>query len=127
MRAAIYQYLSTNCALIETWLPPFKATAATPKPYGVIVLGEEIPSVDNRLGLFLSLTIWPYFAESASPVQVDAAVKQIRNLLNGAKLTTSAGARFEIEGGVAGPDFYDDELKALTKRMSFRIPMIGRR
>lgn len=124
MRAALYQYLTANCQSIKSWYQPYTATGDTPKPYGVIQFGEDMSSV-NRLGFFDALYIWPYF-NPGSFVMVDRAVKELKSLLNRTILTTANGAKFEIEYINTGRDFYDDELKALTRRLEFRIPRTGR-
>ncbi len=121
MRTALYQHLTANCTTIPTWRQPYTATADTPKPYGVIVIGEVMRSPFNRLGSFRDLYVWPYFGGS-SYVPVDAAVTELRALLSDTMLTTAEGNRFAIEFTHEGKDFYDDALKALTRRLEFRIP-----
>src|SRR5690625_6908820 len=96
MRAALYQYLTANCSSIQTWRQPYSADANTPKPYGVIILGEVIKSPVNRMGSFRDLYIWPYFS-GPSYLPLDAAVNEIRKLLAGTTLTTAEGDRFTVE------------------------------
>lgn len=123
MRKAIYQYLTANCTTIPTWTQPYMADKDTPKPYGVIILGEILPAVGNTRGAYRSLYIWPYVAGSSYLV-LDAAVKEITRLLSGVTLTTDAGNRFTIEWVNEGRDFRDDDLDALTRRLEFRIPIL---
>lgn len=124
MRAALYQYLTAKCQSITVWRQPYTATKDTPKPYGVIVLGEVMRSPVNRLGSFREVTIWPYIGGS-SYVPVDGAVQEIRNLMDGATLTKSDGKSFSIEFVNEGRDFKDDDLDALTRRIEFRVPLVG--
>jgi len=122
MRAAIYQYLTENCQSIKVWKQPYTAKKDDKKPYGIIVLGEEISSV-NRQGFFRDLVIWPYF-DVGSFVVVDQAVAELKRLLDGKVLTTTGGSMFEIEWVHTGKDFQDDDLNALTRRIEFRIPLL---
>lgn len=124
MRSALYEYLTEHCQSITTWRQPYTATKDTAKPYGVVVLGEVIRSPVNRQGSFREVYIWPYFGGS-SYVAVDDAVKEIRGLLDGAMLTTSEGKRFTVEFVAEGRDFRDDDLEALTRRIDFRVPLVG--
>ena len=125
MRAALYQHLTANCSSILSWHQPYTPAAETPKPYGVIVVEDELLSLVNSKGSFVGISIWPYFAKG-SFVAVDNAVKEIKSLLKGAVLTTSSGNKFEIEYVGMGRDYYDDELKALTKVLEFRTPQVGK-
>ena len=126
MRGAIYAYLMGLSAEtgISEWKQPYTADANSKKPYGVIVLGEDIQSVNNNKGAFRSLFIWPYF-NPGSFVAVDKATRALKKALHKQILITSQGDSFEIEWVNTGRDFKDDELKTLTKRMEFRIPIIG--
>lgn len=124
MRVALYEYLMNNCESIKSWHQPYTATAKTAKPYGVIVFGEDMNSV-NRQGFFDSLYIWPYF-DRGSYLAVDGAIKELKKLLNNTILTTATGSRLEVEYVNVGRDFDDDELKAITRRLEFRIPRAGK-
>ena len=83
-----------------------------------------IRSPSNREGSFRDVYIWPYFGGSSYP-PLDAAVKEIRGLLDGATLTTSDGMRFTVEFVAEGRDFRDDDLEAITRRIDFRVPLVG--
>lgn len=124
MRKAIYQYLTANCKTIPRWSQPYMD--APPKPYGVIVLGEQLPAVGNTRGAYRSLYIWPY-VDGESFLVLDDAVKEITKLLSGVTLATDAGNRFSVEWVNEGRDFFDNDLKALTRRVEFRIPILAPR
>jgi len=124
MRAALYQYLTAKCQSITVWRQPYTATKDTPKPYGVIVIGEVMRSPVNRLGSFREIYVWPYFGGS-SYVPVDGAVQEIRNLLDGKTLTKSDGRKFALEWANEGRDYRDPDLEALTRRIDFRVPLVG--
>ena len=124
MRATLYKHLTDNCTTVRTWLQPHKATAQTPKPYGVIELGEETPALFNRAGRFQLVSIWLYFAEG-SFVPVDAAVDEVKRLLHNVVLTGANGRRFALEWDQTMRDYYDPDLQAVGKRINFRIPRGG--
>lgn len=124
MRAALYQFLTANCQSIQSWHQPYTPTKATPKPYGVIVIGEVMRSPVNRLGSFREIYVWPYFGGS-SYVSLDGAVQEIRNLLDGKAFTKADGRMFALEWVNEGRDYRDPDLEALTRRIDFRVPLVG--
>ena len=124
MRATLYKHLTDNCTTVRTWLQPHKATKDTPKPYGVIEIGEETPAPFNRAGRFQSVSVWLYFPEG-SYVPVDAAVDEVKRLLHNAELTGTNGRRFALEWDQTMRDYYDPDLQAVGKRIDFRIPRGG--
>jgi len=124
MRATLYKHLTDNCTTVRTWLQPHKATKDTPKPYGVIEIGEETPAPFNRAGRFQSVSVWLYFPEG-SFVPVDAAVDEVKRLLHNVVLTGANGRRFALEWDQTMRDYYDPDLQAVGKRIDFRIPRGG--
>lgn len=124
MRAALYRHLTDNCQSVRTWVQPHKADAETPKPYGVIEMGEETRALGNRAGRFQGVSIWLYFAEG-SYVPVDEAVDEVKHLLHNVVLTREDGRRFALEWEQTIRDYYDPDLKALGRRIDFRIPRGG--
>lgn len=122
MRTAIYQYLSQNMSYV-TWLQPYRAKAETPKPYGVIVLGERTRAPNNRAS-FRGLTIWLY-VEEGSYLPLDDMVEEVKKLLDKTVLKTKKNNRFMIEWELDSRDWYDDDLKATTRYIEFIIPMGG--
>jgi hypothetical protein len=134
MRAALHQYLTANCQSIKTWLPPFKATATIQKPYGVISFGENPRNAFNSRTSFQDVTLWLYFVPGAI-VALDKAVMEVRRLFRdynqtgkdiGAKLLQTAdGRRFFMEWQQTSKDIYDDDLKAVCKKIEFTIPLGG--
>lgn len=124
MRAMIFQHLAENCRTVRKWVQPHKADANTPKPYGVIEMGEETRAIGNRAGRFQGLSIWLYF-EEGSYVPVDDAVDEVRSLLHNVVLTGADGRRFALEWEQTTRDYYDPDLKALGRRIDFRIPRGG--
>lgn len=124
MRAAVFQHLKHNCESIKAWKQPYVANRDTPKPYGVIVFDTQTPDAFNRRGAFQAFTVWVY-DNTGSYLALDAAINEIKNLLNEAKLTTAKGERFIVEWTGDGKDFFDDELDALAKFSEFKIPIGG--
>ena len=123
MRAAIIAQLVGGCTLISNWWQPFKATADTPKPYGVVKIGTKTGDGLNSLAAYRAVEIWPYFDRAKADFDmVDAAVRQIRAALKDKTLTTAAGDRFTLEFTGEGQDYRDDALDALTRPVYFRIP-----
>lgn len=133
MRKALYTYMTTNCKSIKTWLQPYQPTASTPKPYGVLVIGEKRRDAFNRRGAYRDLHIWPYLLPS-SFVALDEAVNEIEQLLAGKTLEGTIAAesdegadvkfKFLVEWVGEQKDFYDSGLNAITRRIDFRIPLI---
>ena len=134
MRKALYQYLTANCESITDWYQPFAATADTQKPYGVIVFGENPQNAFNNRTSFQDVSLWIYRAPG-SFLSIDEAVVEIKglfvdkssqNLITGPKLlTTEKGRKFFLEWQQTGRDFYDDDLKAVAKKIDFTIPLGG--
>lgn len=123
MRKAIYDHLTNNCTSIKEWLQGYQSNAGTPKPYGVIIIGDQADSVNNHKSGFRELVIWPYF-EEGNFIPVDGAVEEIKNLLNKQLITTDSGKQFTVEHVNTGKDFHDTDLKAFTRKMNFRIPIL---
>lgn len=133
MRAAIHQHLA-NCKSVKTWLPPFQAAATTPKPYGVVSFGENPQNAFNGRTSFQDVTLWLYFVPGAIVV-LDEAVVEVRKLFReydqagkdmGPKLIQTAdGRRFFMEWQQTSRDIYDDDLKAVCKKIEFTIPLGG--
>ena len=134
MRAALHQYLTANCKTIKTWLPPFKATATTQKPYGVISFGENPQNAFNSRTSFQDVTLWLYNVPGAV-VPLDQAVAEVRKLLrkhdaNGKNvgpkiLQTADGRRFFIEWQQTSRDSHDDDLNAAFRKIDYTIPLGG--
>ncbi len=124
MRATLYKHLTENCKSVRNWLQPHRPVADTPKPYGVLEMGEETPALSNRKGLFQDVSVWLYF-EPASYVPVDEAVAEVKRMLHNVVLTTADGRRFMLEWVQTLRDYYDPDLQAIGKRIDFRIPRGG--
>ena len=128
MRKALYQYLTNNCKSITDWYQPHTAGATTKKPYGVIVFGENPQNAFNRRSSFQDVSLWIYYAPG-NFVPVDGAVAEIRGMFvkdGGPKLLeTDKGRRFFMVWQQTSKDFYDDELKAVAKKIDFTIPLGG--
>jgi hypothetical protein len=122
MRETLYNYLLFNSS-ISSWHPPFSASATTKKLYGVIIIGEVMRSPVNRKGAWNDLQIWLYF-EKGDFLSLDEAADEIKGLLTDVLLTTGEGRRFHVEYVGMRRDFYDDELRAIAKRIDFTIPCI---
>lgn len=123
MRKALYQYLTNNCVSITRWLQPYQAVADTPKPYGVILVSDDSASLNNSRGYFQEIEIWPYL-KPGSFLALDEAVRELYGLLAGQYITTESGARVLLEWVGKGRDYYDPDLKAITRRMFLRMPHV---
>ena len=120
MRKTLYEHLTAN-STIPRWFQPYVATKDTEKPYGVIQLGEDLPSMNTSRGFFRDCYFWLY-AEPGSFLALDEAALELKKMLAGRVLTTSTGT-FEMLFVRIGRDFYDQELEAAAKRVEFRIPI----
>jgi len=128
MRKALYQYLTNNCKTITDWYQPYTAGATTKKPYGVIAFEENPQNAFNRRSSFQDVTLWIYYVPG-NFIPVDSAVAEIKSMFvkdGGPKLLeTDEGRRFFMEWQQTSRDFYDDELKAVAKKIDFTIPLGG--
>jgi hypothetical protein len=123
MRIAIRQHLIGRCKSVTTWLPPYVADAQTKKPYGVISILEAMPAIGSTVGAFQEVRVWIY-TEPGNFMGLDEAIREVRDLLANQQLTLDDGRRFRLEWLRTGRDFYDDELKANTKDLVFRVPRL---
>ncbi len=123
MRTAIWQYLTDNCRSVKTWKQPYIAEATTPKPYGVVSFLGDAPALSNAMGAFDEVRVWIY-DEPGDLVSTDAAINEVKHLLDGQLLTTGSGIGFSLEWINTSRDFYDDALQALTKYATFRVPKL---
>ncbi len=124
MRKAIYQHLIKNCTIITDWYQTGMSTVGN--LYGVIKFEDEMESPFNRRGFFRYVSIWPY-SKGEDFAEIDEAINEIANLLDGKVLETDDGFKFELELLPIGRDFRDPDLKAITRKMEFRIPQIRRK
>lgn len=127
IRACLYTYLTAN-SVVTDWYQPFVNDDTLSKPYGVIVVGEQLRSVNNRLGGFRNVEIWPY-VRSGSFIALDNIVNNIRSSLERDEkgcervFETASKYHFVLEWVHEGRDFYDPDLKALTRKLDYRIPL----
>lgn len=122
MRRSLLLYLKNNCTTVTEWRYPYVATAATPKPYGVLKFLGVLRNPGNRHTTFHRVQVWPYFERNAV-MSLDAAVSEIRRLLHGARIPwEDGGGYFTLEWVQTLEDYYDDELQGLTRRIDFEAP-----
>lgn len=124
MRKALHDFLTEHCQLITAWYPPHSASVDTPKPYGVIVLDDELPAVNSNRGAYQLVQVWPYIDAETSWLDMDDVVDEIKKVFKGRVLQTESGRRFTVEYMRTGRDFHDTELEAWTRPMDFRIPQL---
>lgn len=135
LREVLYEYLQANSS-INRWHQPFfdlqdaadlfgvSDIGALEKPYGVIVMREETGSPQTRVGWFQPVEIWPYFPPG-NYLPVDAAVDEIIGLLSGHELAYD-GRYYRVEYQGTGPDYNDNDLRAITRRIDFTVPKVRR-
>ena len=118
MRNAIRNRLIDNVPTLKSVLQPGVANEHTEKPYVVIKFGVE--SESNVSGSFnRTIEIWVY-AERQNYNTIDNIVSSCVQALNGVELVTDAGLMFEVElTGISSDGFFDPDLKALSKTISF--------
>jgi len=97
---------------------PSMAGPATQKPYAVVKRGGDVPTKMTH-GFEIPFQIWLY-SDVTSHTVLDALQGKVIKLLMRKDLTTANGQVFSLEYEGGSEDFYDDELKALTRRVDFR-------
>lgn len=123
MWQAIYQHLSNKSKKINEWFQVYSADDKTSKPYGVFALNNESNSKINHKGKFTELNIWLYF-EKGQAHKLDKAMKEVKKLLSNQVLTTDLDEELLIEYVNHLKVFWDEDLKAICRRIDFRIPGI---
>lgn len=145
IREVLYEHLKKECSTIPDWYQPFfnwedaaevlgvRDLSEISKPYGVIVLGEEVGS-GSSVGFFQPVEVWPYFTPG-NFIPLDVAIAEIIQLLNKKLLevtieestegeTVETTKRYIMQYTGTGRDFHDDDLGAITKRIDFRLPKV---
>jgi hypothetical protein len=103
---------------------PHAAGAKTPKPYLVILQGNE-SEINSWNGGQTNIEIWPY--QSRTTFQnVDELTKKIVAALDKKLITTAAGDAFTcIYTGSSGEDVVDEEWDAITRPLKFIVLTIS--
>jgi len=97
--------------------------ATTVKPYVWLKFGTEI---NTSLGRFTTFTV-VCFADLTNSAQLDVMYAGVVKALHKKSLSRVSDSTFFIpEYTGAGSDFPDDQLKALSKEVQFRIPSFGK-
>lgn len=123
MRDAIRDVLIEEIEeLDDRVMEAFMAGPEVEKPYVVVSLGGDA-GTNIRYGFDLPVLIWPY-VEKTKFGAVDALADKIRAALLGRDLVTKDGFVFRLRYVGSGEDFYDDEWKALTRRLDFETEVI---
>lgn len=119
MRTAIQRALVANSTVITSWKQAYEPGPTTPKPYGVILMAGQVPA-NSRAGALQTVEVWLYAEDVAT---LDAASIEIRRILDGQTLITTAGDKFVPQWASDGRDFWDDDLKAKTRQIDFLVPL----
>lgn len=118
MRNAIRQRLVEKVAAVSGRVyQPYMAGAKQPKPYLVVKCGGESPS-NMTVGYEVPFEVWMYI-ERTDFNELDALANSVINALNGKDLVTEDQQVFALRYRGASTDFYDEDWKALTRRLDF--------
>lgn len=96
---------------------PFMAGPTTAKPYIVLKAGGENDS-KMRYGFDVPFEVWMY-VDRTSQVVLDELGDKIINVLNRKETKTATGYVFSLAYDGCSEDFYDEDWKALTRRLDF--------
>ena len=133
LRQLLFDYLGDECDVIENWYQPFfnwrdaakalgvETLAEIEKPYGVIKIGEEAEA-GTTFGYTTPVEIWPYFTPG-NFLEVDKAHVEIGEALANKTIKVN-GRTIDVSYMGTASDYYDDELKAITRRMDFAVPSV---
>jgi hypothetical protein len=123
MRDAIREKLLEDIDSLKGVWQPNMADKNTELPYAVVKIGTEIES-NIRHAFNRSIDIWIY-TEREDYNKLDALVIECIKSLNDVELITEDDIVFGLEYTGSSPDgFYDPELQALTKTVTFTQGMI---
>lgn len=119
MRKAIYEKLITIDSL-EAVYQPFTASEDCDTPYAVIKMygDDEVP--DNMKGQKDSFSVFIYNSPD-SFISIDSLVWEVRDALDGVKLTADDGTVFIPEYIKTLEDYHDDVKNLFSKRIDFDI------
>ena len=112
-----------HCQSVQAWYQPYVADADAEKPYGVISFLGDAPALGSAAGAFEEVRIWLY-TQPGKFTGLDEMVQEVKDLLDGVLLETADSRRFRPEWVQTGRDFYDDDLRANAKDITFRIPKL---
>lgn len=120
MRDAIRSRLLLTIPEILDVYEPHAAGADSPKPYAVVLQGEDTDE-SPWAGFRRIVEVWPYVSRSTFET-IDALDKKIVAALDKQMLTTEAGEVFScIYLGSAGQDVVDEEWDAITRGLRFAV------
>ncbi|MNJ41104.1 hypothetical protein D3C77_360150 [compost metagenome] len=120
MRNAIRERLIASVPELKDVLEPHAAEEDTPKPYAVVLQGED-GEESPWAGFRRIVEIWPYVSRSTFG-RVDELEKKIIAALDKQMLTTETGEVFSsVYLGSAGQDIVDEEWDAITRGMQFAV------
>ncbi|MGH2352484.1 MAG: hypothetical protein ACRDJN_12820, partial [Chloroflexota bacterium] len=100
------------------WLEPFAANADTPKPFGILRVGEA-EAGDAWGGPTVPLTASPYVAPD-SFVALDELVAQTVAALDHVTVDVDGTPYLLTHEVAAGQDFYDEDWRAYTRAVRAR-------
>jgi hypothetical protein len=121
MRAAIKTAIEN--ATTMTVYQPFMASNTTTKPFAVVKYADEVADLNNRRAKNMAVQVWVY-AKKDSYLNLDTLVGQVITALDEVALTNSDSppGTFSMRWTNTTPDFFDDDLEAICKRVDFVIP-----
>lgn len=120
MRNAIRERLLASVPELKDVLEPHAAEEDTPKPYAVVLQGED-GEESPWAGFRRIVEIWPYVSRSTF-ARVDELESKIIASLDKQLLTTRTGEVFScIYLGSSGQDVVDEEWDAITRGMQFAV------
>jgi len=124
MRTAITTQLKTIEEFEDRVYQAFTAPLGVEKPYCTFKLGEDNPSMENKLGAFLDLQIFIYNSPS-SFTTLDTLAKEVRNKLDKVTLTIddSPPRYFRPEYVKTLQDWHNEIDNTFMKRVDFTIPL----
>lgn len=118
MRKAIRNRLLDKITSVgERVYEPHMAGPQVDKPYIVIKFGGSVPT-NMRYGFNLPIEVWLY-VDRTSFGGLDAMERLVVNSLVNVDLKTTDSQVFSLLYTGSSPDYYDDDWKALTRRLSF--------
>ena len=124
MRTAITTQLKEIEDFEDRVYQAFTAPIGVEKPYCTFKLGEDNPSMENKLGAFLDLQIFIYNSPS-SFTTLDALAIEVRNKLDKVTLTIDGSPEryFRPEYVKTLQDWHNEIDNTFMKRVDFTIPL----
>lgn len=101
---------------------PFVPGPSTEKPYFVVKRAGDVPT-RMKYGFEVPFEVWLY-CDRTSLSELDSLQSKVVKSLNRVDLQTAGGQTFALEFRGASEDYYDEDWKALTRRLDFRTARV---